>query len=95
MLIRGNTKKTPHIKYHSQNQEKLILICLDARGTVIYKDMISMGLAIETTVSTREIFYTSLEKISSEIIIAYNHHSGHLEPSAKDLAVTHKIDQAA
>lgn len=75
----------------NDKQEKLALICLNARNKVISIEIVSTGSLNETIVSPRNIFKKALDKNASSIILAHNHPSNELEPSTEDIATTERI----
>src|SRR5690606_3634690 len=56
---------------------------------------LSMGSLTGTMVDLRILFAVILKSLSTGIILAHNHPSGTLKPSAPDLQITEKIAKAA
>ena len=76
------------------NQEHLIMLCLNQRNEVTgYKHLFSGGQD-SSTVDCKIIFRSALLLGARQIIIAHNHPSGCLNPSEEDLAVTRQISNA-
>lgn len=77
-----------------KNQEHLYLICLDSRGNMISKDLITKGTINETLIHPREIFSKALSRNAVSIILVHNHPSGTADPSDDDIKVTKRIAKA-
>ena len=50
-----------------------------------------MGTATETLAHPREVFRSAVQKGCARIVVAHNHPSSQLEPSAEDLALTRQL----
>lgn len=76
------------------NQEHLILLCLNQRNEITgYKHLFSGGQD-SSTIDCKIIFRSALLLGARHIIIVHNHPSGCLSPSNEDLAVTKQISNA-
>ena len=72
------------------------LVCtLDGAHTVINTHVVSQGLVNRTVVHPREVLRPAIIDAAAAIILAHNHPSGALEPSAEDIEVTRRMTQAA
>jgi DNA repair protein RadC len=74
--------------------ERFYVLYLDNANKVQSVSMISMGGITGTVVDLRMVFATALKCLATSIIIAHNHPSGSLRPSAADLNLTKKIEEA-
>lgn len=74
--------------------EEFYALFLNRANKVIRKVCVSSGGISGTVVDQRLIFKQALELHSTSIIIAHNHPSGNLKPSAEDLKITQKIKEA-
>ncbi len=74
--------------------EEFWVIHLNRANKVVGKDFLSRGGISGTVVDTRLIFKLAIEKLSSSIILAHNHPSGNLQPSAADLQLTKRVIEA-
>lgn len=74
--------------------EHLYLINLNARNTVINKSLISIGTVNETLIHPREIIKVAVMNNAVSIILAHNHPSGEPYPSAEDIKVTRRLENA-
>jgi DNA repair protein RadC len=75
-------------------QEELCVIYLDNRNKVISISSEFQGTFNETKIYIRELVKQCLKHNASIIILAHNHPSGSLEPSATDINITNKIRMA-
>ncbi len=76
-----------------QHEEFWILI-LNRANLVKGKLMMSKGGQAGTVVDPKMIFKTALDWNAASLIIAHNHPSGNLKPSAEDLKVTKRLVEA-
>lgn len=72
-------------------QEKFCLLCLNASNKLLHYEFVSSGGITGTIVDPKLIFKIAIQYLASKVIIAHNHPSGNLKPSASDKAVTEKI----
>lgn len=72
-------------------QEKFCLLCLSASNKLIHYEFVSSGGLTSTIVDPKIIFKAAILCLATKLIIAHNHPSGNLKPSASDKAVTEKI----
>jgi DNA repair protein RadC len=72
-------------------QEQFKIILLNRANQVIGISEISKGGMNGTVVDTRLIFGIALKACASAIVLAHNHPSGNLKPSAADLMTTKRI----
>ncbi len=76
------------IHYTDTDQEQFIVISLNGAHEIIKKRVVTVGLINRTLVHPREVFIGPLMDKATSIIIAHNHPSGNLTPSAEDIKVT-------
>lgn len=74
-------------------RESFVAMYLNMQNQVIGLSTISKGGVAGTVVDVRLIFATALKCLASGIIVAHNHPSGNLSPSAADRNLTKKIKQ--
>jgi len=74
--------------------EHCIALYLSNHLQLIATERVSHGTLGETTVYPREIVKAALHHHASGVILAHNHPSGALSPSAADLAITRRIQSA-
>ena len=77
-----------------QTHEEFWAIYLNVKNKVIHRLRIASGGLTDTTVDTRIIFKTALEKGAVAIAVAHNHPSGSLTPSKPDISLTTNILEA-
>lgn len=75
----------------SSQKEQLRGLYLGSRHQVVHDEVISIGSLTSNVVHPREVFQPALERGAVAIILAHNHPSGSLEPSAADTATTRQL----
>ena len=78
----------------SKKQEYFVCLTLDGANRLIAKRVISIGTLTASLVHPREVFAEAITDRAASIIVAHNHPSGNLEPSAADKEVTDRLKQA-
>ena len=81
-------------QYGLEKREHFIVLILDGAHKIIKNIVVSIGTINRTLVHPREVFAPAIENRATAIIIAHNHPSGNLEPSADDLEVTLRLRKA-
>lgn len=74
-------------------QEYLALLTLDGANRLIQRHIVSIGTLTASLVHPREIFAPAIADRAAAVILAHNHPSGNLTPSAADRATTTRIQQ--
>lgn len=82
------------VHYSDRNQECFIVITLNGANEVLSKHVISIGLLNRTLVHPREVFTVAVRDHAASIILAHNHPSGNVNPSAEDKEVTRILVEA-
>jgi len=78
----------------TREQEVFAVIFLDAKHRMIeYREMF-YGTIDGASVYPREILKAALQLNASAVILSHNHPSGSTEPSAADITVTDRVNQA-
>ena len=92
----SNSQDVISLTYDLRDKKKEHLVCLylNARNTLLKKEVISVGLLDKTLLHPREIFYPATELNAASVILVHNHPSGDSTPSEKDIEVVKKIAQA-
>jgi DNA repair protein RadC len=75
-------------------KEHFIVLYLNARNQLIFKETISIGILDANLVHPREVFKPAIDHLAASIIVAHNHPSGGTEPSAADLEITKRLSDA-
>jgi DNA repair protein RadC len=78
----------------ASRKEQLRGVYLNSRYQVIYDEVISVGSLTSNIIHPREVFQPAIERGAVALIIAHNHPSGSLEPSAADISVTEQLISA-
>lgn len=76
------------------DQEHFIMLAIDGRHRLIGIKNTASGTATQCPVDPKRIFRLGLELGASGLILAHNHPSGQLEPSADDIALTRRLVKA-
>ncbi|WP_181308688.1 DNA repair protein RadC [Rufibacter sp. XAAS-G3-1] len=74
--------------------EEFWIILLNRANTIMKKIQISSGGVAGTVADPKLIFKHALENLASAIILVHNHPSGQLKPSAADISLTKKLQEA-
>jgi DNA repair protein RadC len=72
-------------------QEHFAVLLLDVKNRLLGTHIVTIGTATETLAPPREIFREVLRQGATRVIVAHNHPSGSLEPSAEDLSLTERL----
>ena len=75
-------------------KEQLVGLYLDAQNGLLGQETISVGSLNTTRTHPREILYPAVVHLALGFILAHNHPSGCLEPSAEDLEFTKFVQRA-
>jgi len=76
------------------NKEIFKVVFLNAAHAVIASQTLSEGTLTSNTVYPRELIKLALEQHAAALVIAHNHPSGNLNPSADDLSLTRHLMRA-
>src|SRR3989344_5108270 len=95
-IIIKNSQDVLSITYDLRDKKKEHLVCLylNARNSLLKKEVVSVGLLDKTLLHPREIFYPATELNAASVIIVHNNPSGDASPSQKDTQIVEKIAQA-
>lgn len=74
--------------------ETFAVLVLDVKHRIISVRTISTGTATETFAHPRDIFGTIIQAGGTRCIVAHNHPSGSLDPSAEDIYLTRQLLEA-
>jgi len=76
------------------SKEQLRGLYLGSHHQVVHDEVISIGSLTSNIVHPREVFQPAIEHGAVAVIIAHNHPSASLEPSAADIEVTRQLVEA-
>jgi len=82
-------------RYAFCKQEQFIIITLNAAHEIIGIHIATIGLANQTIITPREIFYHAIKDFACALFVAHNHPSGILEPSPQDIEINERILKSA
>ena len=77
-----------------KKQEYFVVLTLDGANRLIAKRIITIGTLTSSLVHPREVFADAITDRAASIIVAHNHPSGELKPSAADIEVTDRLSKA-
>lgn len=74
--------------------EEFWAVFLNQNNRIVGKSRLFSGGISQSVVDVRVLFRTALEHFATGLIVAHNHPSGNLKPSAEDLKITRQICDA-
>ncbi len=80
--------------FYGEKKEILAVLMLDARLTLIGREVVSVGTLTEVLLHPREVFLPAIKRGAHSIVLAHNHPSNDLSPSREDLEVTERLSLA-
>ena len=85
----------PHVRHYAdRKQEHFLCASINGANEILNIRVVSIGLIDRTPVHPREVFADALSDRASAIIVAHNHPSGGVQPSASDIEVTGQLKAA-
>jgi len=76
------------------DREHFVGIYLSAVNVPVAIHTISVGILNASLAHPREVFKVALMVNAASVIVAHNHPSGNVEPSAEDIAITKQLVEA-
>ncbi len=67
---------------------------LNSHGRIIRDETISIGTINSNIIHPREVFHPAIASNAAALVIAHNHPSGEVTPSAEDIEITKQLAQA-
>ena len=90
--IRNAKQAFQHLRDIGRSQkEQLRGLYLNSRYQVVHDEVISVGSLTSNVVHPREVFQPAIERGAIAVILAHNHPSGRLEPTAADIGITEQL----
>ncbi|MBF0341615.1 MAG: DNA repair protein RadC [Magnetococcales bacterium] len=71
-----------------RTEEVFYVLCLDQRARLLFPALLTRGTVNEAHVHPRQVVEVALRHKAVEVILAHNHPSGNLQPSAADRHLT-------
>ena len=81
-----------HIR--TKRKEHFAALYLNARNQLLHKEIVSIGTLDANLVHPREVFQPAIMHNAARLFVAHNHPSGDPDPSAADIEITRRIDEA-
>ena len=78
-----------------EKKEVFGVILLDARGSPIRWEVVSVGTLTQTLVHPREVFHPAIRYLAASLILVHNHPSGDPTPSEEDKRLTRQLKVAS
>ena len=75
--------------------EECWILLTNRANKIIRREQVSSGGVAGTVVDIKIILKKAVEELASGIVLAHNHPSGSLQPSAADIDVTNRLRNAA
>lgn len=75
----------------NKQQEHLICLSLDGGQRLLAQRTITIGTLDTVLAHPREVFSDPIVDRAAGVLVAHNHPSGEVEPSDKDIALTHQL----
>jgi len=76
------------------DKEHFWAIGINGRNTILYVELVSLGILNSSIVHPREVYRFAIMKSVSSIIVAHNHPSGDPMPSPEDINITKRLHEA-
>ena len=87
----GDARQLLKRHFADLQHEEFWILLLSRASTVLGTHLISKGGLASTPADPKIIFKVAIEKQASTIILAHNHPSGNVKPSADDISLTKKM----
>ena len=81
-------------KLGREKKEHFLALMLDSHNNLITINDISVGTLNASLIHPREVFEPAVRQSAVKIILAHNHPSGNIEPSAEDIEITKQLVDA-
>lgn len=78
----------------SAEREHIIALYLNARNTLMHKEVLSIGAINQASITPREVFSVIKQHPCLSVILVHNHPTDEVTPSQDDLLFTKRIQQA-
>ena len=78
-------------KFIGRTAEAVVLLLVDAKGCMIYFDVVAKGSIAVAEMPIRKIVELAIRHNSKTAFVAHNHPSGNILPSQSDLQVTRRL----
>ncbi len=78
--------------FYGSNEEKILAVTLNSSMRIISYEFVSSGAPGECVIDNRKIAKLILKDNVSQVIVAHNHPSGNVNPSAEDIRAMFDLD---
>jgi DNA repair protein RadC len=80
---------------HAQrDREAFVVLLLNVKHHVTAAEVVTIGVLDGSLIHPREVFKSAIAGSAAAIIVAHNHPSGDVTPSAEDITVTRRLRDA-
>lgn len=94
-LISSPQEALVHLDFiRNKKREYFVVLYLNARHQLIFKQTVSIGTLDSSLIHPREVFAPAVSKHASGCLLAHNHPSGDINPSAHDKQTTSRLVKA-
>lgn len=87
----GQFQKLLEDNFLGARNERVYMVCLDAKYKKIASFMLGEGIADAASITTRKVMETALSCNASIVVLAHNHVSGLAIPSTEDIVTTRHL----
>lgn len=96
IALDGTAKVIRHFRaaLRGRRQECLVVVLLDARHRLLRDVVVATGGLTQCMVEPREVFGLALREGAAGVVCVHNHPSGDPTPSAEDVVLTRRLEQA-
>ena len=85
----------PHVRHYAdRKQEHFLCASINGANEILNIRVVSIGLIDRAPVHPREVFADALADRAAAVIVAHNHPSGGIKPSAHDIEATTQLKAA-
>jgi DNA repair protein RadC len=85
----------PHVRHYAdRKQEHFLCASINGANEILNIRVVSIGLIDRSPVHPREVFADALGDRAAAVIVAHNHPSGGVQPSASDIKITAQLKAA-
>jgi DNA repair protein RadC len=95
-IVKSSEDAAKHMipMFFGKNFECVALMCLDAKGKVLFCDCVFEGSVNAAAVSVRRVVEICVRYTTTDVIVSHNHPGGVAIPSEQDVMVTRRIAEA-
>jgi DNA repair protein RadC len=95
-IVKNSEDAVKHLLpiFFGKSIEHVVLMCMDARGRVVFCNTVFEGSVNAAAVSVRRVVEICVRYATTDVIMAHNHPGGIAIPSEQDVMVTKRVADA-